>query len=282
MQLVESVPVLREIIRKWRTAGETVAFVPTMGNLHAGHLRLVEEGRNLADRVVVSIFVNPTQFCVGEDFDGYPRTPEEDSAQLRGVGADLLFLPRAAEMYPGGARSMTYVEVPGLSNELCGQFRPGHFRGVTTVVCKLFHMTQPDVALFGEKDFQQLAIIRRMVDDLDLPISIHGVPTVREPNGLAMSSRNSYLTAEEKTRAALLYQCLLAASAALEGGHRDYGAIEAAQLGVLQQSKFHPDYFVIRRQHDLATPAANDHDLVILVAAWLGKARLIDNLPVRI
>lgn len=281
MQLVESISALRETIRKWRAAGESVAFVPSMGNLHAGHLHLVEEAKKLADRVVVSIFVNPAQFCVGEDFDAYPRTPEEDAAKLRGVGTDLLFLPDVSEMYPADRQHMTYVEVPGLSDELCGQFRPGHFRGVATVVCKLFQMVQPDVALFGEKDFQQLTLIRRMVADLNMPVRIHGVPTLREANGLAMSSRNGYLTADEKARAALIYQCLEAAKAALEAGGRDYGAIEAAQMEVLRRAGFRPDYFAIRRQSDLCAAVDGDRDLVILAAAWLGKARLIDNLKVR-
>jgi len=282
MQLVESIPALREAVQKWRTAGESIAFVPTMGNLHSGHLRLVEEAKRLADRTVVSVFVNPSQFCAGEDFDAYPRTPEADAAKLSDMGTDLLFLPKAMEIYPKGTIAVTFVEVPGLSDDLCGRFRPGHFRGVTTIVCKLFWMVQPDVAVFGEKDFQQLTLIRLMVADLNIPVHIHAVPTVREANGLAMSSRNGYLTAEEKTRAALLYRCLTAAKTGLEAGRRDYGAIEAEQVETLQQAGFRPDYFAIRRSLDLTSPTGDEREFVILVAAWLGKTRLIDNLQTSI
>ncbi len=279
MQTIESISSLRKAIHGWRESAETVAFVPTMGNLHAGHIRLVEAARKRAERVVVSIFVNPTQFGAGEDFEAYPRTPEEDARKLRGAGTDLLFTPEAAEVYPPGAT--TYVEVPGISDELCGAFRPGHFRGVATVVCKLFNMVQPDMAFFGEKDYQQLTVIRRMTADLNLPVEIIGIPTVREESGLAMSSRNGYLSAEEKRRASQLYRCLLAAKAALEAGDRNYHAIASAQTEILRREGFRPEYFVVRRP-DLAEPAAGDRDFVILAAAWLGRARLIDNLRVRV
>lgn len=282
MQVVESISALREVVQNWRAAGESIAFVPTMGNLHAGHARLVEQGKRLADRAVVSIFVNPSQFCAGEDFDAYPRTPEADAAKLRGIRTDLLFLPEAAEIYPKGTSGMTFVEVPGLSDDLCGRFRPGHFRGVTTVVCRLFWMVQPDVAVFGEKDFQQLTLVRRMVADLNIPVCIHAVPTVREANGLAMSSRNRFLAPEEKRRAALLYRCLTSAKTALEAGRRDFAAIEVEQAEALRQAGFRPDYFAIRRSADLAVPTDDERDFVILVAAWLGKTRLIDNLQIRI
>jgi len=278
MQIVESIPALRETVRNWRTSGETVAFVPTMGNLHAGHLHLVEEARKLAKRVVVSIFVNPTQFCAGEDFGAYPRTPEEDADKLKGVGTDLLFMPDSGEVYP--AEAVTVVEVQGISDDLCGKFRPGHFRGVATVVCKLFNMVQPDVALFGEKDWQQLLVIRRMVADLNLPLRIVGISTVREPSGLAMSSRNAYLSEDEKLRAAALYRSLSQAKAALMAGMRDYAAIEVASAEMLRGEGFRTDYFAIRRLEDLADPKADDRDFVILVAAWLGRARLIDNISI--
>jgi len=278
MQIIATIPALRETIRSWRTFGDTVAFVPTMGNLHAGHLRLVEEARKLASRVVVSIFVNPTQFCAGEDFGAYPRTPEEDEDRLKGSGADLLFMPYADEVYPAGA--VTVVEVPGVSDDLCGKFRPGHFRGVATVVCKLFNMVQPDVALFGEKDWQQLTVIRRMVVDLNLPLHVVGVPTVRESSGLAMSSRNAYLSGEEKQRATALHRSLLQAKAKLEAGMRDYPAIEAASVQMLQNEGFRIDYFTIRRLDDLTGPRTDDTDFVVLVAAWLGRARLIDNIRI--
>ncbi len=276
MQTIESIPLLRETVQLWRMAGETVAFVPTMGNLHAGHLCLVEEAKQYADRVVVSIFVNPTQFSAGEDFAAYPRTPEDDAEKLRKAGTDLLFLPRAEEVYAKG--DITFVEVPGISDDLCGKFRPGHFRGVATVVCKLFNMVQPDVALFGEKDWQQLTVIRRMVADLNLALRIVGIPTVRDPSGLAMSSRNAYLSDDEKRRAAALHRCLLASTSMLEAGVRDYAAIEAAQAETLRGEGFRVDYFAIRRLDDLAEPAANDCKWVVLVAAWLGRARLIDNI----
>ena len=276
MQIVESIPPLRETVHLWRMAGETVAFVPTMGNLHAGHLCLVEEARQYADRVVVSIFVNPTQFSAGEDFAAYPRTPEDDAEKLREAGTDLLFMPRTEGVYAKG--DITFVEVPGISDDLCGKFRPGHFRGVATVVCKLFNMVQPDVALFGEKDWQQLTVIRRMVADLNLALRIVGIPTVREPSGLAMSSRNAYLSVDEKQRAAALHRCLLASTSMLEAGVRDYAAIEAAQAETLRGEGFRVDYFAIRRLDDLTKPTANDCNWVVLVAAWLGRARLIDNI----
>lgn len=280
MRTVESISELREAVRAWRRQGLSVAFVPTMGNLHDGHIRLVEEARRQGDRVVVSVFVNPTQFGPNEDFAAYPRTPEQDAEKLRVAGTDLLFLPGTAELYPQDAAAMAFVEVPGLSGELCGQFRPGHFRGVATVVCKLLNQAQPDVALFGEKDYQQLTIIRRMVADLDLPVRIQGVPTVREPNGLAMSSRNAYLSDEEKSRAALLFACLREAAEEIRRGGRDYGRIERGKSETLLAHGFQPDYFAIRRQKDLAPPGENDEPLVILVAARLGRTRLIDNLLV--
>jgi pantoate--beta-alanine ligase len=282
MQTVEFIPDLRRTVRAWRAQGLSVAFVPTMGNLHAGHIRLVEEAKRQADRVAVSIFVNPTQFGPGEDFAAYPRTPEDDAGKLRTAGADLLFLPGTGELYPADAAAMTFVEVPGLSDDLCGRFRPGHFRGVATVVCKLFNQVQPDVALFGEKDYQQLVIIRRMVADLDIPVRIHGVPTVRESNGLAMSSRNGYLTAEERARAALLYANLSEAAEALRRSERDFARIERERAESLAASGFQPDYFAIRRQGDLAPPEPDYRRLVILAAARLGRTRLIDNLQVNL
>jgi pantoate--beta-alanine ligase len=280
MRTVESISELREAVRAWRKQGLSVAFVPTMGNLHDGHIRLVEEAKRQGDRAVVSIFVNPTQFGPNEDFAAYPRTPEQDAEKLRVAGTDLLFLPGTAELYPQDAAAMTFIEVPGLSGELCGQFRPGHFRGVATVVCKLLNQVQPDVALFGEKDYQQLTIIRRMVADLDLPVRIQGVPTVREPSGLAMSSRNAYLSGEEKSQAALLLTCLREAAEEIHRGGRDYERIEREKSETLSAHGFQADYFAIRRQEDLGPPGENDEPLVILVAARLGRTRLIDNLLV--
>lgn len=251
-----------------------------MGNLHAGHIRLVEEARAKAAKVVVSIFVNPTQFGVNEDLASYPRTPEADAAKLQAAGADVLFLPSAEEMYPSRSRPAAYVEVPELSEELCGAFRPGHFRGVATVVCKLFNMAGPDIALFGEKDYQQLAVIRRMVEDLNIPVAIHGVPTVRESDGLAMSSRNGYLSAQERALAPRLYQVLTESAAALQAGKTDFTVLERIQLERLRQFGFAPEYLGIRRAADLRPPTPDDTALIILAAARLGKTRLIDNLHV--
>jgi len=265
----------------WREAGERVAFVPTMGNLHHGHLELVRRGRELADRVVVSIFVNPLQFAPTEDLAAYPRTLAQDTERLLAAGADLLFAPTVEEMYPSPPAEQTRVEVRGLSDILCGASRPGHFVGVATVVCKLLNMVQPEVALFGEKDFQQLAVIRRMVEDLCVPVEIVGVPTVREPDGLAMSSRNGYLTEEERARAPALYRALRDAARALEGGTGDLDAVAQAAAAQIDAAGLETDYVSIRRATDLAVPEPRDRELVILAAALLGRARLIDNLRVR-
>jgi len=277
---VETSTALREQTAQWRRQGESIALVPTMGNLHAGHLSLVEDARRHCRRVVVSIFVNPTQFGPGEDYAGYPRTPGEDAAALRRAAVDLLFQPAAAEIYPAG--SATVVEVPGLSAQLCGQFRPGHFRGVTTVVCKLLNLVQPDLALFGEKDYQQLTLIRRMVEDLDLPVRIAGLPTVREADGLAMSSRNAYLTEAERRQAAGLFRTLQETAAELSSGNREFTSLEQRGAAALRGRGFEPDYLAIRRASDLALPVADTGEVVVLAAARLGRARLIDNLKVRL
>lgn len=280
MQTVHTVAELRARVAAWKRAGERAAFVPTMGNLHRGHLHLVERARELAPRTVASIFVNPTQFGPNEDFAGYPRTLDDDSRQLAAVGLDLLFAPGVAEMYPRPLDEMTQVTVPELSGILCGASRPIHFRGVATVVSKLFNMAQPDVALFGEKDWQQLMVIRRLVADLDFPVEIVGVPTVREVDGLALSSRNGYLTAEERAIAPVLYATLTASAERLRAGERDCERLANEAKARLAAAGFRPDYFEIRRAHDLQPPADGDTDLRILAAAWLGRARLIDNLAV--
>lgn len=280
MQTLGLIVELRETIRAWRAAGDRIAFVPTMGNLHDGHLRLVDEARRESDRVVVSVFVNPSQFGSTEDFGAYPRTPAEDAGKLSALGVDLLYIPEAAEIYPEDPANMTFVEVPGLSEDLCGRFRPGHFRGVATVVLKLFNQVQPDLAVFGEKDFQQLTMIRRMVRDMDLPMEILGVPTVREPTGLAMSSRNAYLAEDDRVRAGLLYAGLCQAAETLHQGCRDFSGIEAHQTSLLTEAGFSVDYFAIRRQEDLLVPRLEDERLVVLVAARLSRTRLIDNLKV--
>lgn len=280
MELVEQIPTLRARVATWRRADQRVAFVPTMGNLHAGHLALVREALRLADRVVVSIFVNPLQFGPTEDFGAYPRTLEQDCALLEAAGTHLLFAPPVAAVYPRGQAGQTRVEVPGISDILCGASRPGHFVGVATVVCKLFNMVQPDLAVFGEKDFQQLLVIRLMTQDLSLPVAIQGLATVREPDGLAMSSRNGYLTREERARAPALYQTLLRAGERLRAGVA-IAEVERLAAEEISAAGFGPDYCSVRRAGDLALAGSEDRELVVLAAARLGRARLIDNLGVR-
>ena len=279
MKVIADLGELRTQLAPWR-GGAGLAFVPTMGNLHEGHLTLVRKAAKLADRVAVSIFVNPLQFGAGEDFAGYPRTFERDRALLEGEGVDLLFAPTAALMYPRPADEQTRVEVPAISDLLCGASRPGHFVGVATVVCKLFNMVQPDVALFGQKDYQQLAVIRRMTEDLNIPVRIVGVPTVRESDGLAMSSRNGYLSAEERARAPALYRALQDTAAVLRAGSRDFAELEGQAANTLQAAGLRPDYFSVRRASDLLPAQPTDRQLVVLAAAYLGRARLIDNLEV--
>jgi pantoate--beta-alanine ligase len=279
METLSKVADLRNRIGEWRRAGERIALVPTMGNLHAGHLDLVRRAREQAARVVVSIFVNPMQFGPTEDFAAYPRTLDADREKLRQAGADLVFAPRVQEVYPDGQVQQTRVEVPEISNQLCGASRPGHFVGVATVVCKLFNMVQPDLAIFGEKDFQQLLVIRRMTRDLSLPVDIVGAPTVREADGLAMSSRNGYLNAEERALAPRLYANLQQAARALGQGD-GVAHVEADTARALEQAGFRPDYVSVRRAADLGLPGESDRELVILAAAQLGPARLIDNLRV--
>lgn len=270
---------LRAQVESWRRGGN-VAFVPTMGNLHAGHLSLVKAAHKIADRVVVSIFVNPMQFGEGEDFESYPRTLENDSAMLRSEGTDLLFAPPVEVMYPKPQSEQTRVEVPNLSDLLCGAHRPGHFVGVATVVCKLLNMVQSDIALFGKKDFQQLMVIRRMVEDLAMPVRIVGVETMRETDGLAMSSRNGYLTGQERATALVLYRVLSGLAQKLRAGDDDYAGLQAQAARELEDNGFRPDYIAIRRATDLLEPGAGEADLVILAAAYLGAARLIDNIEV--
>ncbi|RIZ67893.1 MAG: pantoate--beta-alanine ligase [Methylococcales bacterium] len=276
MQIINNVNELREFIKVWRVSGETIAFVPTMGNLHAGHLQLVTQAKAVADRVVVSIFVNPTQFGVGEDFESYPRTEKEDQEKLVSADVDVLFLPSVDDIYTSDAR--TTVTVTDVSDWYCGAYRPGHFAGVATVVCKLFNIVQPNIALFGLKDFQQLTIIRIMVRDLNIPVEIMGVDTVREANGLAMSSRNTYLTESEKQVASELYRVLCVIRDAILSGVSSYAELEEQALLSLQQVGFKPDYLSVCRSSDLKKAALEDKDLVLLVAVRLGKTRLIDNI----
>ena len=280
MQTCSTIADARARIRTWRERGERIAFVPTMGNLHAGHVSLIELARQHGQRFIASIFVNPMQFGPNEDFNHYPRTPDRDAALLRKAGCDLMFMPDVKEIYPNGAANATRVEVPRISQMLCGEFRPGHFEGVTTVVAKLFNIVQPDVAIFGEKDFQQLTIVRRMSADLCLPIEIVGAPTVREPDGLAMSSRNQYLTPAERLVAPKIHACLTLTADLVRGGGRNYPELERRCVEALTQSDFRVDYFLVRRAIDLESPSPDDTDLVVLTAARLGNARLIDNLRI--
>ena len=283
MQILNTIAELRAQVTAWKRAGERVAFVPTMGNLHPGHIRLVERARELAPRTVASIFVNPMQFGANEDYAGYPRTLENDGRQLQAAGLDLLFAPPLTEIYPRPLEQMTQVAVPELPAVLCGVSRPTHFNGVTTVVTKLFNQVQPDVAVFGEKDWQQLLLIRRMVIDLDMPVEIVGVPIVREADGLAMSSRNGYLSVQERAIAPTLYAILQATAERLQRGERDYAGLEAEAKMRLAAANFRPDYFEIRGSNDLQRPTEETQaisDLRIFAAAWLGRARLIDNLAV--
>jgi pantoate--beta-alanine ligase len=277
MDTVTTISAVRERVRAWRLAGARVVFVPTMGNLHAGHVSLIETARRHGERFVASIFVNPMQFGPNEDFAHYPRTPREDERMLAAAGCDLMFMPDVAEIYPHGSERATRVEVPGLSRILEGEFRPGHMEGVSTVVAKLFHIVEPDVAVFGEKDYQQLSVIRRMVAELCMRVEIVGAPTLRDVDGLALSSRNQYLTAAERKLAPVIFATLEAAAARVRAGDAGFAAIERGGFEALERAGLRPDYFAVRRAADLATPDRETRELVVLTAARLGKARLIDN-----
>ena len=270
---------LRVVMRGYRSNSETTAFVPTLGNLHDGHLSLVRKAKEVADRVVVSIFINPTQFDKAEDLAAYPRTTEADLALLKQENVDLVFLPSAEDMYPKG--SAARVEVDGISDILEGDSRPGHFSGVATIVAKLFNLVQPDVSVFGEKDFQQLMLVRRMEADLDFGIEIIGAPTARESSGLAMSSRNNYLDDTQRNDIApVLYQQLSEIRDSLVSGGRDFVKLQEQCATHLNQKGFKTDYIEIRNASDLSSAKKDDVNLVILASAWLGKARLIDNVTV--
>lgn len=274
-----SLPVeLRQRVGEWRAGGARIGFVPTMGNLHRGHLNLVEQAKRDADRVVVSIFVNPKQFGPSEDFERYPRTLEADSRALETPGVDLLFTPTTQTVYPRGEDASTRVEIPRLGDSLCGAKRPGHFVGVATVVTILLNIVQPDFALFGQKDYQQFLLLKRMAEDLMLPVEVRMAPTVRENDGLAMSSRNGYLSEEERSKAANLYRALTAAKAMIEQGDRAFGRIEADGLAVLKATGFEPDYFAVRDADTLGPVEPGCRSVAVLAAARLGDTRLIDNL----
>jgi len=282
MEIVTTRDEIRELHEGWRHHDEHVAIVPTMGNLHAGHLSLVELAREHAERVVVTVFVNPTQFGEGEDFGEYPRTLKRDTQRLRKLEADVLFAPDVDTVYPFGIDKATIVSVPGLTRNFCGASRPGHFDGVTTVVARLFALVQPDVAIFGQKDYQQQLVIRHMTADLSLPIRIITAPTVREADGLAMSSRNQYLSEAERAVAPQLHAALEGAGAQLQSGKRNFDELENETRSRLEAAGFVPDYVAIRRAENLELPDRDCDELVVLAAAHLGKARLIDNIVVTI
>ncbi|KGJ95419.1 pantoate--beta-alanine ligase [Colwellia psychrerythraea] len=287
METVSKINELREQVKAWRQQGLTIAFVPTMGNLHAGHISLVTEAHKHADKVVASIFVNPMQFGVNEDIENYPRTMADDQQKLTAAGTDLLFTPKPDIIYPKGLAKQSFVEVPNISDGYCGESRPGHFRGVATIVCKLFNLVQPDVACFGLKDYQQVQVIQIMVEDLSMPIKIIPVATIREESGLALSSRNGYLTAEEKATAPALYKSLQWLAEQIRAGYAQQDSIDFIGLAkqaakTINDAGLHTDYLHVCHAQTLQPASEDDTQLVILAAAHCGKARLIDNLQVNL
>ncbi|MBB1365079.1 pantoate--beta-alanine ligase [Pseudoalteromonas sp. SR44-5] len=282
MQSITEIKSLRSQIKAWRQAGLSVALVPTMGNLHQGHFSLVEKAKNMADKVVVSIFVNPMQFGVNEDLDNYPRTLIADKQGLAELDTDIVFTPSVEAIYPNGLDAQSFVDVPNISMGYCGGSRPGHFRGVATVVTKLFNLVQPDYACFGEKDYQQLQVIKTMAHDLSIPVEIIGVATSREVSGLAMSSRNGYLSEAQKETATVLFKTLNWSAEQLNSGQRDFDDICRQAKQQLEQAGLKIDYFEIAQRDTLKKATLNDSQLVILAAAFLGPVRLIDNLLVDI
>jgi pantoate--beta-alanine ligase len=275
-----SVTELRQYVQHWKDHGQSIAFIPTMGNLHAGHISLIKKGQSLSDRSICSIFVNPMQFGPNEDWDHYPRSLERDLELLKGVGCDLVYLPTASELYPDGLDKISQVLVTDLTDDYEGAHRPGHFTGVATVVLKLFNIVQPDVSVFGRKDYQQYRVISKMVEDFNLDVQIIGEETTRDASGLATSSRNQYLDVGQKETAALIYQALQQAAREIAEGERDFAAIEKRALATLETAGFKTDYFAVCNAETLkpATPA--DRDLVILVTAALGGTRLLDNIEI--
>lgn len=282
MLIIETLPLLRREIRRWRQDGKRIALVPTMGNLHDGHMKLVDEAKERADIVAVSIFVNPMQFERADDLARYPRTLQEDCEKLTRRGVDLVFAPAAGDIYPQGLENQTYVDVPALSTLLEGASRPGHFRGVSTIVTKLFNLVQPDIACFGEKDYQQLALIRKMVADMGQDIAIVGISIVRAKDGLALSSRNGYLSVKERRQAPQLYKIMNALAERLSNGERQIDEMLQQTSEQLRSAGFMPDELFIRDAATLQPLTIDSAQAVILMAAWLGKARLIDNAVVNL
>jgi pantoate--beta-alanine ligase len=279
---IHSIDELRKTIAEWREAGDTIALVPTMGNLHKGHMSLVSLAAEYAEHVIVSVFVNPTQFGPNEDYTVYPRTLEVDSRKLARAGVDILFAPSVEEMYPYGVENSAQVLVNGLSDQFCGASRPGHFQGVTSVVSRLFNICVPDVAVFGKKDYQQLVILRRMVEDLHIPVKLLAGETERDANGLALSSRNEKLDKVQRAAAAIIYQALDDAATALRTGQNDFVNVEKTAIETISVAGLEPEYVAIRNAADLSMPQGNSPRLVILAAARLGGVRLIDNVLVNI
>ncbi|NOR19181.1 MAG: pantoate--beta-alanine ligase [Xanthomonadales bacterium] len=282
MKKIHSVDKLRKAIAEWREAGDTIALVPTMGNLHKGHMSLISLAAEYAEHVIVSIFVNPTQFGPNEDYTSYPRMPEVDSRKLARAGIDILFAPSVEEIYPHGLENSAQVLVPELSDQLCGASRPGHFLGVTSVVSRLFNICIPDVAVFGNKDYQQLVILRRMVEDLHIPVKLLAGETERDANGLALSSRNEKLDEVQRAAAAIIYQALDDAATALRTGQNDFVNVEKTAIETIAVAGLDPEYVAIRNAADLSMPQENSPRLVILAAARLGGVRLIDNVLLNI
>lgn len=272
---------LHQQLRQIQAAGKTIALVPTMGNLHAGHIALVTAAKSKCDYVVSTIFVNPLQFGANEDLDSYPRTLEDDQLKLDLAGCDCLFAPAIEEIYDSGGEQQTLIHVPLLSDNHCGRSRPGHFDGVATVVTKLFNIVQPDYAFFGLKDYQQFLIIQKMAQDLAQPVTIVGIETTRAPSGLALSSRNNYLTAEQKENAAQIYQCLVDSADKIANGDSDFAALESSARSRLSKAGIQPDYFSICNAHNLQAASEHDREIVILAAAYVGPSRLIDNIIVK-
>lgn len=282
MELITGKEALRELLVDWRHSRDHVALVPTMGNLHDGHMSLIGIAREHADKVVVSVFVNPTQFGAGEDFNEYPRTLKRDARKLNQAKVDVLFAPEVETIYPFGIGAATSVHVPVMTDDLCGASRPGHFDGVTSVVSRLLNLVQPDVVVFGQKDYQQQAIIRHMTEDLCMPVNVITGPTMRDADGLALSSRNQYLAESERVIAPNLYSQLCRLGKALEAGSEEYKALETSAMEELRSAGFEPLYVSIRRAEDLGPPTRDSDELVVLAAAQLGRTRLIDNLVVHI
>ena len=280
MEQASSVTELRQYVRHWKDHGQSIAFIPTMGNLHAGHLSLIEKGQSLCDRSICSIFVNPMQFGPNEDWDHYPRTLERDTELLEGVGCDLVYLPTASELYPEGLDRISHVDVTDLTDRYEGSHRPGHFTGVATVVLKLFNIVNPDVSVFGKKDYQQYRVIMKMVEDFNIDVRIVGQETTRDESGLATSSRNQYLNTEQTDTAARIYQTLQQAAERIEAGERNFAEIENQAIATLNDAGFKTDYFAVCNAETLLPASEEDRDLVILVTAALGQTRLLDNIEI--